>query len=308
MVVARLILIMLVLVTFTNSSKGQKKESLFSKKGGYTIFEEVSTSDTLTVKGIVLDKKTGEPLWTPTIILRDKDSLEYDGHYVSVAIADTSGHFVIKIIGDLNDYVLDIAEIGYYILTISDLKSVSVLKQEEFFLVADTSVHIESIPADFLPGQKKHDNIKGNKYIGQGMTIHCIDGRSIKFDFETLKKETVAVLGNDYTVSMNLKADIYGPLVEHNYDGLKLSFLDERDEKNPNLLYFFELTGSKYFLKIGDHAIKVGSHISTIKEGFPKSYKNRLNGGTIIYDYHDRIYIRTDDKGIIIDITYYIPS
>ncbi len=114
-------------------------------------------------------------------------------------------------------------------------------------------------------------------------------------------EETVAAFGSNYTAS-NKDSDLYGPLTYHQYGGLELIFIDD------GTLLLFTITGSKYFLKIGDHSIKVGSPIDTIKKGFPKSYNSRKSTGTLVLNGDDAIDIVIDGNGIIKIISYYIPS
>ncbi len=115
-------------------------------------------------------------------------------------------------------------------------------------------------------------------------------------------EETVAAFGSNYTASIDELSDMYGPTTIHQYDGLELVFLDD------GTLLDFAITGSKYFLKIGDHSIKVGSPIDTIKKGFPKSYNSRKSTGTLVLNGDDAIDIVIDGNGIITVISYYIPS
>lgn len=126
-----------------------KKEMMLVVRGGlliYLIFSAFSCrldeNDTI-IKGKVIDS-SDSPIENVTVLLKNKDSLEYPEHYIQGAISDKNGKFKLEIKGELNDFVLYVGKIGYKELLIKNIQLE--LKDHELVLLDDDSEHIDYIP------------------------------------------------------------------------------------------------------------------------------------------------------------------
>ncbi|WP_318311117.1 carboxypeptidase-like regulatory domain-containing protein [Flagellimonas crocea] len=112
----------------------------------YLIFSVFSCrlgeNDTI-IKGKVIDS-SDSPIENVTVLLKNKDSLEYPEHYIQGALSDKNGKFKLEIKGELSDFVLYVGKIRYKELIIKNIKLK--LKDHEVVLLEDNSEHIDYIP------------------------------------------------------------------------------------------------------------------------------------------------------------------
>ncbi|UZD21595.1 carboxypeptidase-like regulatory domain-containing protein [Algoriphagus halophytocola] len=101
-----------------------------------------------TLSGSIVDAKNNNSIDQVTLLLKHKDSLLYKDHYVSGKISDAKGKFSINYKGDINDYALYIAKLGYFPQTLKNLSSIDY--PLEIKLDQDTTIHVDFVPAKFL--------------------------------------------------------------------------------------------------------------------------------------------------------------
>ena len=93
------------------------------------------------INGYVFEANTSNPLFQATILLKHKDSLKNEMHYLKGTTSDSTGYFEIEIEGNLNEQMLFVGYVGYKVLKIFDLKKT--INENRFYLEESSLGHIE---------------------------------------------------------------------------------------------------------------------------------------------------------------------
>ena len=93
------------------------------------------------IKGKVFEDNSLKPLFQATILLKHKDSLNNERHYLKGTSSDSTGYFEIEIEGEVDQQMLFIGYVGYKVLRIYDLEEA--LEMNAFYLKTDKSGHVE---------------------------------------------------------------------------------------------------------------------------------------------------------------------
>ena len=111
------------------------------------------------------------------------------------------------------------------------------------------------------------------------------------FNYETNPNTVKNNFGNPNSITTRFSELQDTNVTVYNYNGLKIDFVN-------NIIYDFEITKNTYSLFIDNLEIKVGNHITTLKNKFPKSYNQRTQESTsiIVSDWDSWILINTTNN------------
>ncbi|MDG1041062.1 MAG: hypothetical protein P8H13_02880 [Polaribacter sp.] len=111
------------------------------------------------------------------------------------------------------------------------------------------------------------------------------------FNYDTNPNTIKNSIGNPISITLRFSELQDTNVTVYNYNGLKIDFIN-------NIIYDFEITNNTYSLFIDGLEIKVGNHINTLENKFPKSYNQRTQEGIsiIVNDWDSWILINTNNN------------